>query len=111
MNQNAEDRISEVQSSAGESLGKLGQTLDKVNPAIEKLSKAQEVGEHIGKFETLGPLYKLLFEAKGSKHEVLPITRIVLDKFRLWLSRHSDLMDLREKTDILVSSMDEELET
>lgn len=111
MNQNAKDRISEVQSKANESLGKLSQTLDKVNPAIEKLSKAEEVGEQIGKLETLSPLFKLLFEAKGAKHEILPITRIILDKFRAWLGRYPDLADLREKTDTLVSSMDEEIET
>jgi len=109
VNINAEDAISKLQTSAQESLTKLQDILDNVNPAIDRLSKAEEFGEQIGKLGTLNPLFMLCEEARGTKYEVLPIIRILLEKFKIWLSRYPELSDLREKTATLIASMDGEL--
>ena len=109
VNINAEDSISKLQTSAQESLTKLQDILDKLNPAIDRLSKAEEFGEQVGKLETLNPLFRLCDEARGTKYEVFPVVRILLEKFKIWLSRHPELSDLREKTATLIASMDGEL--
>jgi ABC-type transporter Mla subunit MlaD len=109
VNKNAEDSISKLQTSAQESLTNLQDILDKVNPAIDRLSKAEEFGEQIGKLETLNPLFKLCEEARGTKYEVFPVIRILLEKFKIWLSRYPELSDLKERTTTLITSIDGEL--
>ena len=107
--QNGSAGVSKMESSVSESILRLKEVLDKINPAIEELLKAEEVGEQIGKLEAFSPLFEIFREDQGTRYEVLPIIRIVLNHFSLWLSSHPDLKELTEKTDSLITSMDKEL--
>jgi hypothetical protein len=106
INENAKREVSELKSLTVEPLEKLQGILDRVNPAIERLSKAEELGEQVGRFDVMWPLLKLVEESKGSKYEVLPAMRIMLDVFGSWLKDHPVGGLIGEQLKSLITSMD-----
>ncbi len=106
MNENAKRDASELKSLTEEPLERLQGILDKVNPAIERLSKAEEFGKQVGRFDVMWPLLKLVEGSKGDRYEVLPAMRILLDAFGSWLKGHPVGGQIEESLKNLISSMD-----
>ena len=106
LNESAKRQMSELKSLTEEPLERLQGILNRVNPAIEKLSGAEELGEQVGRFEVMWPLLRLVKVSKGSTYEVIPAMRILLDAFGSWLKSHPVGGAIEEQLKSLISSMD-----
>jgi len=102
----SEAQRSELVSSAQESIKKLEGILGEINPAIDRLSKAQKIGKEIGEFEALYPMFKLFSEKEVSEQEMLPILKVTLYRFIQWLILKKVDSDLKEKTEALLICID-----
>ena len=111
LKKNVEESVSGIRSLATESLEKVGAAMEKLNPALERLSKAEELGEQIGKLEAIAPLLTLIGESKGTQYEVLPVIRITLDAFRTWVKTNYPNSSIEEQLSKLISLLDREIAT
>lgn len=107
----SEAQRSQLVETAKVPIKELESIIGEINPAIYQLSNAQAIGEEVGKFEALYPMFKLFSEKEVSEQEMLPLLKATLYRFTQWLILKNVDSNLKEKTEALLFSIDERIKS
>jgi hypothetical protein len=83
--------------------------LDKARPQIQTVTKTLEVGELLGKYESILPLLALYQSARGSEQEVLPHVAQLLKNFQKWASDKPWYPNISRQVEEIFNSLSAEM--
>ncbi len=105
-----QQKINEADSAWESFLAELKGLPEKLKPYEEQMSKAMSVGEQIGKYELVAPIYKIISKSEVPPEELLPTMVEVLKKFVSWAKTHlTNPTPLVEAALNLVSALSDEM--
>lgn len=106
---NISDSAAETTKSADQLLSDLRELLEKARPEIATVTRTLELGEKLGRYESILPILELYQSGEGPEEDVLPVMLKIFTNFQSWSSNKPWYEGLSNQLSTVVNKVKEVL--
>ncbi len=100
-----QNRLDETTSTWKKFIAGVDELPDGLKRIEAQIAKAMDIGEKMGRLETIAPLYKVILGEETAQEDTLPMMIILLQKFEAWLKAHLPDSGLIDSVSRLIVAM------